>query len=57
MTPLSIMIALAVAALLLCGLKWRTAAPITIDWRGVLARLPLPMLALAGLRLCNAVMV
>lgn len=50
-TPLNLMIALAVVAAMLGGFDFyrnRTAAPIAIDWRGVLARLPLPMLALAA---------
>lgn len=52
MTPLSLMIALAVVAAILGCIDFyrnHTAAPpIPIDWRGILARLPLPMLALAA---------
>lgn len=46
------MIALTVLAVVVAGIaacrKNRTASPIAIDWRGILARLPLPMLALAA---------
>lgn len=51
MTSLHVMIALAVVAAVLGAIDFyrnRTAPPIAIDWRGVLARLPLPMLALAA---------
>jgi hypothetical protein len=52
MTALHLMIGLSIVAAVLGAIDFyrnRTAAaPIAIDWRGLLARLPLPMLALAA---------
>ncbi len=51
MTSLTLMIALAIVAAALGCVDFyhnRTAVPLAIDWRSVLARLPLPMLALAA---------